>query len=212
MTDNSERSQIPPTSNVEVALTDLERYCSGSASALHSIAVVDAEIERLELRCAALLEAECDKCPAVTERDRLRRVLEEVRRCLPGTLDRVPELRDLIERALSGEPGSAVETSESRPIDCKHERAKVQCPDCGIDFLGGIRTAPRDVPIWICSVCGGWNHLQDKFCTHTHAVQSAEKAEAGPTREDFLGGTAVYCPRCKGYHYIGQQCPPSQNG
>lgn len=54
------------------------------------------------------------------------------------------------------------------PVNCKHEHASVKCPDCGIDFIGTLRYAPKDVPIWICSVCNGWNHVQDKFCTHTH--------------------------------------------
>lgn len=150
----TERSRAPLASNVEVALTDLERYCSGSASALHSIAVVDAEIERLELRCAALLEAECDKRPAVTERDRLRAALdnlvgavgalsdpEDQLSCIPAG----PEAEELWqawkdgEAALSGEPGSGHETN------CAHEwsalRTRHEClKGCGwtMDAKGAL--------------------------------------------------------------------------
>lgn len=33
-----------------------------------------------------------------------------------------------------------------------------------------LHGVPLDRPIWICSMCHGWNHVQDKHCTHTHAV------------------------------------------
>ena len=71
------------------------------------------EIERLTRERDQLLTAigETEQQKVEAERDRLRAVLEEVRRCLPGTLERVPELRDRIDQALFGEPNSAVETS-----------------------------------------------------------------------------------------------------
>jgi len=118
----------------------------------------------------------------IAEIERLRAALADVAKRLktgyePGCDCGGCRTMRYAEKALIG---VAVETFAVRPIDCKHERAKVQCPDCGIDFLGGIRTAPRDVPIWICSVCGGWNHVQNRFCTHTHAV-TAEKASGATT-------------------------------
>ena len=36
-------------------------------------------------------------------------------------------------------------------------------------LLHGI---PRDRAIWICSICNGWNHVRDKFCTHTHLANA----------------------------------------
>lgn len=37
---------------------------------------------------------------------------------------------------------------------------------------GLLHGVPRDRAIWICSVCNGWNHVRDKFCTHTHAANA----------------------------------------
>jgi hypothetical protein len=35
-----------------------------------------------------------------------------------------------------------VETFARQPGDCKHERASVKCPDCGIDFVGEMTQMP----------------------------------------------------------------------
>lgn len=37
-------------------------------------------------------------------------------------------------------PYTGSETPARRPIDCKHERADIRCPDCGIDFRGASYT------------------------------------------------------------------------
>lgn len=132
-------------------------------------------------------------------------------RSSPGLLRRLDALVDLpvgvtaiADEAIFRDAATEIRSLEKRLEAANARIQRWQMPEC-IDPGWEMRDGQM--------VCKGCNRsFGDVFNCAEAASESPEKAEAGPTREDFLGGTAVYCPRCKGYHYIGQQCPPSQNG
>jgi Lar family restriction alleviation protein len=82
-------------------------------------------------------------------------------------------------------------------IDCQGEFTKplyarpAQPPST--DRFYGV---PRDRPIWICSVCNGWNHAQYRFCTNTHALK--KDAAPPPADQQFIAIAGHYA-NCQVY-------------
>jgi hypothetical protein len=68
--------------------------------------------------------------------------------------------------------------AHANPPGCICRYAHKSDPMCTYSPPGLLHAAPRDRPIWICSVCNGWNHVRDTFCTHTHAGPQPANGES----------------------------------
>jgi hypothetical protein len=68
--------------------------------------------------------------------------------------------------------------AHANPPGCICRYAHKSDPMCTYSPPGLLHAAPRDRSIWICSVCNGWNHVRDTFCTHTHAGSQPANGES----------------------------------
>lgn len=146
----SERSQTPLASNSVALLVKRMRSLADLASHKEpaiSEALIDGVVQIERLTRAA---AEVEMM-AVTL-DARDREIERLRAALAG-------LKDL----------TCGECVPCNRINAEIDKALSGEPASGHGII-------YDRPGWLCSICGGWNHLRDSHCTHTHAVRSAEKA------------------------------------
>lgn len=181
MTDNSERSQIPPTSKTETALTDLERYCSSSASALHSVAVLDIEIERLTRELDKTLQDARNHQfaaqnnvkvanSAVAERDRLLARCAELERFNVG-LATESERRRAALKKYGGHTFSCATQLYHHPA---------RACDCGFTALSGEPSPAHetdDAP-GPCS-CGRVRERWGRFCAKVTCADGSEHTQGG---------------------------------
>jgi hypothetical protein len=98
---------------------------------------------------------------------------------VPAALRRAGEELDFIAASALEAQAAEIESlrhrlsvAYDRKYELNEELNALRAANRASNEPGLLHGVPRDRAIWICSVCNGWNHLRDKFCTHTHAANA----------------------------------------